>query len=216
MENDSEMLGVGVLGKKGGTGKTTLSHLLALGATWKGQEAHLMHTDDREPIKTIGRPYHAYDTREISDLQAICAKACERKGISVIDSGGNRANFDAWVAEYLDLIILPTAPDPEDTRMALQHFQELREISNIPIIFAINKYPSNPNEKAFIRRYLSILPIENIGLIVPSVAATRLLREDDVEKFRTPPPRVNAVARHVYGSVMNAINASKHGVEKAA
>ena len=41
------MKGVATIGKKGGNGKTTLAHLLALGACWKAVPAHFMHTDDR-------------------------------------------------------------------------------------------------------------------------------------------------------------------------
>ena len=54
------MKGVAITGIKGGTGKTTLSHALALGAAWHQVPAYFLHTDDREPIQVNGRPYAYY------------------------------------------------------------------------------------------------------------------------------------------------------------
>ncbi|WP_221900511.1 hypothetical protein [Bathymodiolus platifrons methanotrophic gill symbiont] len=42
------MKGIAIVGTKGGVGKTSIAHLLALGAAWKNTPAYLMHTDDRE------------------------------------------------------------------------------------------------------------------------------------------------------------------------
>ena len=51
------MRGVALTQRKGGAGKTVLSHALALGASWHNVPAYLMHTDNREPLKVNGRPY---------------------------------------------------------------------------------------------------------------------------------------------------------------
>lgn len=51
------MKGVAVLSDKGGCGKSTICHLLTLGAAWRGTPAYMFHTDQREPMKVDGRPY---------------------------------------------------------------------------------------------------------------------------------------------------------------
>ena len=50
------MRGVALTQRKDGSGKTVLSHALALGASWHNVPAYLMHTDNREPLKVNGRP----------------------------------------------------------------------------------------------------------------------------------------------------------------
>ena len=84
------MRGIALTQRKGGSGKTALSHALALGASWHNVPAYLMHTDNREPLKVNGRPYMYYDARKPETLQTLVNAAINTDGLCIIDSAGNR------------------------------------------------------------------------------------------------------------------------------
>ena len=192
------MRGVATIGKKGGTGKTTLAHLLALGACWKNVPTHFMHTDDREPIKVDGRPYMYYDARDPENLKTFINMAVNNDGLFVLDGGGNRPEFDLWIAEHMDLVLLPVSPDPEDVDVSLAHMEKLDSEGADNVWFVLNKIPSNIHEKTYIRRYLDRLPTHRIITALPEMKAVRILREHDEEPFQTPPSKVNNMARNFY------------------
>lgn len=199
------MKGVATTGHRGGTGKTTIAHLLALGASWKGVPAHFMHTDDREPIKVNGRPYLYYDARKPDELEVLINSAVNNDGLFVLDSGGNRPEFDAWVASSMDLVLMPVAPDPEDVRVALSHMARLEKQGAENVWFLINKVPANIHEKRYIARYLTKLPADRTIGAFPEMRAVRVLRDDDLVAFKTPPSRVNNLARNLYVVVNNEL-----------
>jgi len=200
------MKSIAVTGKKGGTGKTALCHALALGAAWSGKHAHLCHTDDREPLKTINRPYMYYDARKPEQLEAIAGAASSQDGLLIIDLGGNRPEFDKWVAGYADLVLIPTSPDPEDVRESLLQAQLVKEAGCEVVKYVINRYPSSEIERTFIKRYLDLLPPEDILCHVPEVKVIRTLRETDTEAFTTPPTRLNNAARGFYREVNSLLS----------
>ena len=195
------MKSIAITGKKGGTGKTALCHALALGAAWTGKHAHLCHTDDREPLKTLNRPYMYYDAREPKQLEMIADAAASQDGLLIIDLGGNRPQFDEWVAAFADLIIIPTAPDPEDVRESIEHAKRIKAAGGEVVKFVVNKYPASEKERKFVERYLDLLPQEDILCYVPEIKVIRTLREADVEAFKTPPTRLNNAARRFYREV---------------
>ena len=80
------MRGIALTQRKGGSGKTALSHALALGASWHNVPAYLMHTDNREPLKVNGRPYMYYDARKPETLQTLVNAAINTDGLCIIDS----------------------------------------------------------------------------------------------------------------------------------
>ena len=47
------MRGVALTQRKGGSGKTVLSHALALGASWHNVPAYLMHTDNSTCVSLV-------------------------------------------------------------------------------------------------------------------------------------------------------------------
>lgn len=199
------MKGVAITGTKGGTGKTALSHALALGAAWHRLPAYLLHTDNREPIQIKGRPYAYYDAREPTTLQTLASAALNQDGLFIIDGGGNRPQFDTWIAESMDLVLIPVSPDPEDVREALSHARRMEQAGAENIRFVINKYPAHRNEREFVSRYLDHLPQEKIIGRVGEVKMVRTLRDSDNPEFHTPPSRVNNLARAMYRLVSDAI-----------
>lgn len=210
------MKGVALVGKKGGIGKTSLSHLLAIGAAWKGVPCYFMHTDDREPINVNGRPYAYYDARKPDVLEILINNSLNNDGLFILDSGGNRPEFDAWIARSMDLVLIPVAPDPEDVKEALVHMEELEGYGAENVRFVVNKYPSNRHERLYVTRYLAQLPQEKIIAALPEMKAVRVLREDDNPSFETPPSKVNNLARSFYFRINHALEEIEQGREPEA
>lgn len=201
------MRGIAIVSTKGGTGKTTLSHCLALGAAWNDTPAYLMHTDDREPIKVNGRPYMFYDAREPETLAALTGAAVNQDGLCIIDSGGNRPEFDKWVSGAVDLVVIPVTPDPEAADLAIKHMERLEHLGAANVRYILNMVSGNENErKRDFLRYYNQLDTTRIITALPKVAAVKCLREPDFEKWETPPTKVNNFARVLFRAVVKTLD----------
>lgn len=200
------MKGVAIVNKKGGVGKTSLAHALALGAAWRGVPAYLMHTDNREPIQINERPYAYYDAREPHVLTTLIGAAVNQDGLCIIDSGGNRPEFDRVISECVDLAIIPVTPDPEAVDLGLEHYDALISAGAPNVKFLLNMVSSNAHEKERDRAsYFSRIDAELILGEVPRVAAVKRLRENDIMPFKTPPTNVNNLARLLHRMVDSAL-----------
>ena len=204
------MKGIAIVGTKGGVGKTSLAHLLALGSAWKGKPAYLMHTDDREPIAVNGRPYMYYDARKPETLATLMGAAINNDGMCIIDSGGNRPQFDKWIAECVDLVLMPVIPDPESIAMAIEHMHLLESYGAKNIQFILNMVSSNKREhERDEREYFSKIPSDKIIGKIKKVSAVKRLRESDNEPFKTPPTNVNNLSRALYFTVKPILDGEK-------
>ncbi|KMY86024.1 hypothetical protein BUMB_04641c [Candidatus Paraburkholderia calva] len=102
-------------GQKGGTTKTTTSHLICLGAILRKQPAAYVLTYPHRRIKAEGRPYGALDGRDGNGLaQIITASHSMGNGWLIVDGGGNWPAFDQAMAEQAHLTILPFRASEED------------------------------------------------------------------------------------------------------
>ena len=112
---------VSIIGNKGGTGKTTLSHLLAYGIGLLEQRAIAVLTDSlREPLDPRGRNYVIADARTPEALKKVTDKIQNISGwIGIIDGGGNRLNMDIVLYQSSDLVLLPFRDSQEDIRTVL-------------------------------------------------------------------------------------------------
>ena len=88
-----------VIGNKGGTGKTTLSHMLCQGLGLLGQRAACVLTDVcRQPLIPDGRRYITADARTPVALDKVVAKLRTLEHwLGVIDGGGNRTEMDRLI-----------------------------------------------------------------------------------------------------------------------
>jgi len=201
------MKGVLIVSPKGGVGKTSLCHLLAIGAAWKDVPAYVMHTDDRKPLKVDGRPYMYYDARDPETLTRLMGAALNNNGLCVIDSGGNRAEFDAWLADSVDLVLIPVIPDTEAVDIALEHMERLEQAGARHVRFLLNAVSGYRNERdRDFEKYFSRLPNDKIIGQVKKVAAIKQLRDPDDNPFQTPPSHVNNLARTFYFTVKGALD----------
>lgn len=204
------MKAVAFSGSKGGTGKTTLSHALALGATWRGVPSYLCHTDKREPIITNDRPYSYYDARDSDYLRYLIDKAIDLDGLFIIDGGGNRSDYDIWIASAVDLVVIPVTPDPEDIVESLRHKERLDKAGFENVMFLINRFPSNKFERDYIKRYFDQLPQELLIGKISEVKSIKQLKESDREPFITPNTKINNLSRHLYRQINERLEIKDH------
>ena len=132
---------VSIIGNKGGTGKTTLSHLLAHGITLLDQKAIAVLTDSlREPLDPKGRAYVIADARSPKVLEKVVQKIQQIDGwLGVIDGGGNRLNMDITLYQISDLVILPFRDSQEDIRTVMGDMELFPEAYALP-----SQWPTNP------------------------------------------------------------------------
>lgn len=133
-----------VIGNKGGTGKTTLSHMLGHGLGLLGQRSVCVLTDTyREPLDPAGRRYLVADARSREALAKVTDKIRSLKAwLGVIDGGGNRTEMDRRLYGLADLVLLPFRDSHEDIRTVI------RDLEMFPRAYAIpTQWPTNAWQK---------------------------------------------------------------------
>ncbi|MDO8959629.1 MAG: hypothetical protein Q7U85_07855 [Rhodocyclaceae bacterium] len=129
-----------VIGNKGGTGKTTLSHMLCQGMGLLGQRSVCVLTDmHREPLDPTERRYLIADARSREALNKVVDKVRGLKAwLGVIDGGGNRTEMDRRLYGVADLVLLPFRDSHEDIRTVI------RDLEMFPRAYAIpTQWPTN-------------------------------------------------------------------------
>ena len=129
-----------VIGNKGGTGKTTLSHMLAHGLGLFGMRAVAVLTDElRDKLSKVNRTYLPFDARSPDQLASAAARLRATEGwIGVIDGGGNRPDIDRKLAAMADLVLLPFRDSHEDMRTVS------RDLECFPQAWALpSQWPTN-------------------------------------------------------------------------
>ena len=188
---------IAFFGSKGGTGKSTLSHLLAYGAALHGQPAVVVHTDAREPEHHQDRPYHYFDGRDPARLYNLLerAKRPDSDGFCILDGGGNRQKVSATLAKAADLVLIPCGIGGQDAPMALA---DLEQLPGAWII--VNRFPMLPKHprRSKAEAYLAQLPSERILCRLGESVAADHFTESDHRPWTTPSPRVSNAARALY------------------
>lgn len=157
-----------VIGNKGGTGKTTVSHMLCQGMGLLGQRSVCVLTDTcREPLDPAGRQYLIADARTREALYKVTDKVRSLKSwMGVIDGGGNRTEMDRRLYELADLVLLPFRDSPEDIRTLI------RDLEMFPRAYAVpSQWPIIPWQREAAERTVaeSLAPYRN-RILTPIVA----------------------------------------------
>lgn len=139
-----------VIGNKGGTGKTTLSHMLCQGMGLLGQRSVCVLTDThREPLDPQGRRYLVADARTREALAKVTEKI---RGLNawmgVIDGGGNRTELDHKLYGLADLVLLPFRDSHEDLRTVTRDLEMFPRAYAIPTQWPTNAWQREAAEKS--------------------------------------------------------------------
>jgi len=213
--------GVAFLSPKGGPGKTTLSHLLALGSAWAGLPAWLCHTDARRPLRVNDRPYALIDARGEARLEEVSEMLARRRrpsgGYAIFDGGGNRGDADMAIALAMDLVLVPITPSAESIELGLDFLARLDQAGRAPerSLLVLNQISSNVHEATMDERLFSggISTVRVLCRVQRVSAVRTLLVPDDAQPgglFPTPPPRVNHLARALERAVSARLTRAEH------
>lgn len=195
---------IAVIGNKGGTGKTTISHLLAHGLGLYGKSAISVLTDvTREPLGRQNRRYVPLDARTPEQLERIMERIHSLPTwIGVIDGGGNRAEMDEKLAALADLVLLPFRDSHEDMRTVLDDLEKFPDAWGLP-----SQWPTNAwAQMAAERNIDELLPGYRSRLLEPvySVSSSKLLLQ--AEAPFSLPTVLNNLARSLAMQVMERLD----------
>jgi hypothetical protein len=196
-----------VIGNKGGTGKTTLSHMLCQGLGLLGQRSVCVLTDThREPLAPVGRRYLVADARSRDALgKVVDTLRTLRAWMGVIDGGGNRTEMDRKLYGVADLVLLPFRDSHEDIRTVIRDLEMFPRAHAIP-----TQWPSNVWQRAAADTAVADLLTpyrDRILEPVAAISASKLLLQKDLPSA-LPSPLANAcrgVARQVLDLLQIAI-----------
>ena len=129
-------------GNKGGTGKTTLSHMLCQGLGLLNQRSVCVLTDiGREPLDPEGRRYLTADARSRDALAKVVEKIRGlNKWIGVIDGGANRSDMDRHLYSLAHLVLLPFRDSHEDMRTVQQDLEAFPRALALPMQWPTNSW----------------------------------------------------------------------------
>ncbi|MDP1652849.1 MAG: hypothetical protein Q8L56_09005 [Rhodocyclaceae bacterium] len=141
-----------VIGNKGGTGKTTLSHMLCQGMGLLGQRSVCVLTDThREPLDPADRRYLIADARSREALGKVTDKIRSlRAWLGVIDGGGNRTEMDRRLYGVADLVLLPFRDSHEDIRTVIRDLEMFPRAYAIPMQWPTNAWQREAAERAVV------------------------------------------------------------------
>ena len=188
------MKGICIIGRKGGTGKSTLSHAIGLGAALLKIPAYVIHTDNQAfPENAQERPYALLDGRTPESLMDWINKAAEREdGLLVIDGAAGRGDLDIKIAEYMDLVLIPVIPSGNAIDEAIQHSERVPNS-----YFLINNMPTNKfRRKYVVDRYFNRLDNSKIIGTLPKTESVDLLT--DLKGDFIPSPKTRSFSRQAF------------------
>jgi chromosome partitioning protein len=202
-------------GQKGGTTKTTTSHLMGLGAILRKQPAAYVLTDPNRRVKAEGRPYGVLDGRDTNKLaQILTASRSNLNGWLIVDGGGNRPAFDQAMAEQANLTILPFRASEEDLEAVALDMQAMPNAIALPSAWSTNKHAQQAAQ-----RYIDALSKAFPGRVMASPiwfvnSAAELLGAS----LESPSTAARNAARHAFDVLTTVFDAHaelKHDDEAA-
>ena len=193
-----------VIGNKGGTGKTSITHMLCHGFGLLGKRSIAVLTDaEREPLSRGIRRYTPLDGRSPDRLQGIIDKLeAKPNWLAVIDGGGNRPEMDRRFYEMSGLVLLPFRESHEDIRTVRNDLDAFPEAYGIP-----SQWPTNPWQQMTAERTLDeMMQDYRPRLLEPvyAVSASKLLLEDQIPP--SLPTMLNNVCRNLAWQVLARMN----------
>lgn len=143
-------------GSKGGTGKTTLSHLAAHGAGSLPRPipAVVITTDPEDELATGERRYVVVDGRSPALLADQLQRLLVMERLLVfVDGVANRADVDRVLADIADIVLVPFGPSAQDGARAAVNLEALPSAVAVP-----NRWPTHPGVAKRARRWLEAVP----------------------------------------------------------
>ena len=193
-----------VIGNKGGTGKTSITHMLCHGFGLLGIRSIAVLTDTtREPLLRNNRGYTPLDGRTPEKLEKVLSKlATMPDWVGVIDGGANRPEIDEHLYTVSELTLLPFRDSHEDIRTVRQVLEMYGHASGIP-----SQWPTNPWQQMAAEHTLDNLMQDFRPRLLEPVytgSSSKLLLETQLPNDL--PTVLNNVSRGLAKQVLQKIN----------
>lgn len=194
---------ISIIGSKGGTGKTTISHMLCHGFGLLGWHSISILTDvEREPLSRQGRHYISLDGRSPEKLEKILEKLSSMPSwLGVLDGGGNRPDLDRQFYELGGLVLLPFRDSHEDMRTVQKDLDRYPNAFGIP-----SQWPTNTWQQMAAERTLDeVMQSYRPRLLDPvySVSSSKLLLQNEVPG--SLPNMLNNVSRNLARQILDRL-----------
>lgn len=193
-------------GNKGGSAKTTNSHLLCAGLALRGYQTALITTDNRNIPSGYKRPFSILDGRTPEKLDQIINGIRQLDGdkIFVIDGAASRDNeFDGSLAGRVDLFVVPFTDNREDMDLALLYCRKHDGARALP-----SNWPTNVKEKitaeALINQMRTAVGAGRVMNPVSRVSGSKVFAEDEIEAAHIS-TRTRNVARELATQVLELL-----------
>lgn len=187
-----------ISGQKGGSGKSTTSHLFCLGAILSGQPAAYVLTDPQRTPRAEGRPYGVIDARLPAMLaQVIQSSTATGNGWLCIDGGGNRQAFDEEMSTIAGLTIVPFGDTHESLEAAAKDLARLQNAYALPAAWPANKKAQEASQWL-------IEGLEKVHpgrVIMPPSVFVHSCNELLSETLDNPSTPVRSLARRIFDNV---------------
>jgi hypothetical protein len=148
---------IAVVGSKGGTGKSSISHLLAHGAGSLPRPimAVVLTTDPEDEMPDQGtRRYGVVDARDRDKLLAEMDRLLRvPQLLIIIDGAAARADLDALVSEVADLALVPFGPSAQEAARAAANLLRMPKAVALP-----NRWPAHPGTRRRAATWLQMVP----------------------------------------------------------
>ena len=192
-----------IIGNKGGTGKTSITHMLCQGFGLLGVRSAAVLTDiTREPLPRGERRYTPLDGRSPERLKKVVGLLeAMPDWIGVIDGGGNRPEMDQRFYEMSSLVLLPFRDSHEDIRTVRKDLDTFPRALGVP-----SQWPTNPWQQMAAERTLDDLMQDYRPRLLDPVyalSASKLLLEADIP--HSPPTVLNNLCRNLARQVLTRL-----------
>lgn len=193
-----------IIGNKGGTGKTSITHMLCHGLGLLGWPSIAVLTDGaRVPLSREGRRYVPLDGRNPEALDRIVPKLESLPSwLGVIDGGGNRPDLDQRFYGMAGLTLLPFRDSHEDIRTVRDDLDAFPNALGIP-----SQWPTNPWQQMAAERTVDELMADYRPRLmdpVYAVSASKQLLQTDVPAAL--PTALNNVCRALARQVLDKLD----------
>jgi chromosome partitioning protein len=138
-----------IIGTKGGSGKTTLSHMLCHGLHLLDRKGVCVMTDEyRIPLRPENRHYVTADARSPEARRKVIDKLKQlNQWIGVLDGGANRTSTDVALYELANVVLLPFRDSAEDLRVVMHDMERFPRAYALPSQWPTNRWQLETAER---------------------------------------------------------------------